>query len=436
MTDDEYQEVEPQTDTISDVYALVAGVGGAGANVVSVIATSPCRGVRYVALDSDRLCLNRIQNCETIQLGQKALHGMGSGSNREIARSVAEAEKETLSRLVKGCFVLFLVTGLGGGIGGGVSPMLAKIAADAGVFVVALTIYPFDCEGTDRLMCARLEQDEILTQCHLVISLPNQLLTLKAEEDANYIGLYGKSNQMIARVVESLWLNLYNPSILPLDMGMLRNVFPCGKNNSVGRMAIASAAGDGRIECIWQEFLRHPWLNSGEVLRKAGRILAIFNVGDDFNAINEIDDFRGRLHSENPDVELFIGVSKDSRFQQGEISVVLIATPNRTVRVPDKKNTVPMENEITDSVEIIGDLPPRPVTKNPPPVPPLDVDQLFSDKKHGSNRWWKLGYGNPNQGVLDLQVDSLGRFDRCEKTYFEGQQLDVPTYIRLKYELR
>ena len=432
MINDEYQETDSQTDSAPDVYALVVGVGGAGGNVVNMIATSPCRGVRYVALDSDFLNLKRIQNCETIQLGQKTLHGMGSGSNQEIARTVAETEKETLSMLVKGCFVLFLVTGLGGGIGGGVSPVLARIAAESGVFVVALTIYPFDCEGTDRLMNARLGQDQVLKQSHLVISLPNQLLTLKTEKDANFIDLYVKSNQMIAHAVESLWLNLYNPSILPLDMGVLRNVFSCGKNASAGRMAIASAAGDGRIECIWQEFLRHPWLDFGEILRKAGRILAIFNVGDDFKN-KEMDDFRSRLNSENPDVEVLIGVSKDSRFRQGEISVVLIATPNRTVRASHKKDNKALNaNEIPEPAEIVGSLPERPVSKEPPPAPELDPDQFV--RKGG--RWGKLGYGDPNQGLLDLQVISYGRFDRCEKTYFEGQQLDVPTYIRMKCELR
>ena len=433
MINDEYQETGPQTDPASDVYALVVGVGGAGGNVVNMIATSPCRGVRYVALDSDFLNLKRIQNCETIQLGQKTLHGMGSGSNQEIARSVAEAEKETLTKLVNGCFVLFLVTGLGGGIGGGVSPVLARIAAEAGVFVVALTIYPFDCEGTDRLMNARLGQDQILKQSHLVISLPNQLLTLKAEKDANFIDLYVKSNQMIAHAVESLWLNLYNPSILPLDMGMLRNAFPCGGNTGVGRMAIASAAGDGRIGCIWQEFLQHPWLNSGEILRKAGRILAIFTVGDDFKN-KEMDDFRSRLNSENPDVELLVGISKDARFQQGEISVVLIATLNRTVRAPHEKSNDPLKTrEIPEPAEIVGPLPERPGSTVTPPAPKLDPDQIIVKK---GVRWGKLGYGDPNQGLLDLQVTSLGRFDRCEKTYFEGQQLDVPTYIRMKCELR
>jgi cell division protein FtsZ len=36
----------------------------------------------------------------------------------------------------------------------------------------------------------------------------------------------------------------------------------------------------------------------------------------------------------------------------------------------------------------------------------------------------------PRQGLLPLDIVSKGRFERSEPTVYQGEDLDVPTYIR------
>jgi cell division protein FtsZ len=42
----------------------------------------------------------------------------------------------------------------------------------------------------------------------------------------------------------------------------------------------------------------------------------------------------------------------------------------------------------------------------------------------------------PKQEVLPLDVASRGRFERSEPTIEEGEDLDIPTFIRLKIRLK
>lgn len=426
------------TPSYEGVNALVLGIGGAGCKVVDVLSHTPCEGIEYIALDSDAQCLRRLERCKSFQIGQKILHGFGAGASCEVARMVAEAEMGTLRQMVCGRSVLFIILGLGGGMGGGVAPLVAQMAAEENVFSIVLSIYPFDCEGTDRAMRAKRAQDEILEQAHLVVSLPNQLLTIQSENSANFAELYERSNRVIAQAVRSIWLSLFYPGGLPLDMGLLRRAFPVGASGGAGSLSIATAAGPGRMETIWNEFAKDPWLRSGTVLRSAGKVLAIFVGSDDFSH-SEVEDFRKRLNSENPGAKVVLGVCEAPQGELGRVSVVLVTHPMRRIPQTSEGKQEDPQEELEALNEVDNELvqKERPPTRRVPPAPSLTENQLkyLEAQTPRLSRRNRRGYDNPNQGMLDLQITSVGRFDSCEKTFFNGQQLDVPTFIRLKYNL-
>lgn len=420
--------------------ALVLGVGGAGGRIVNALSRTACEGLEYLVLDSDVQSLGQITHCKAIQIGKKILRGFGTGASREVAQSIAEAEKEALRQLVGGHSLLFLIAGFGGGLGGGVAPVIAALAAEEGVFVIAISIFPFICEGTDRSMRATRSQEEMTANAHLHISLPNELLALQANENANFIELYESSNRMISDAVEGLWLSFFHPGPMALDLGLLRSSFGFNEGKCLGSLAVASATGESksRVESLWETLLAHPWLKAGSLLRGAGTVLALF-IGKEGFSLTDAESFQRRIASENPGAKIMLGACTPPKYDSDELRIVLITHPKRTVR--DEEKTVPIneEKDMLSLNEVSSEMleKKRPPTRNVPPPPALtnsQIDILKSQMPSGGRS--KRGYNDPNQGVLDLKITSVGRFDQCEKTYYKNQPIDVPTYSRVGYELK
>jgi cell division protein FtsZ len=57
------------------------------------------------------------------------------------------------------------------------------------------------------------------------------------------------------------------------------------------------------------------------------------------------------------------------------------------------------------------------------------MEQLAGRKTPGSSRGRQSG-SKMRQGQLPLEIVSKGRFDKSEPTIRDGQDLDVPTFVR------
>ncbi|MDY4200651.1 MAG: cell division protein FtsZ, partial [Candidatus Fimadaptatus sp.] len=79
---------------------IVVGVGGAGNNAVNRMIDSGLRGVKFVAVNTDKQALMR-SNAETkIQIGEKLTKGLGAGSKPEIGKKSAEESQEEIKKVI------------------------------------------------------------------------------------------------------------------------------------------------------------------------------------------------------------------------------------------------------------------------------------------------------------------------------------------------
>ena len=104
----------------------------------------------------------------------KVLRGLGTGGDPDRGRQLAEEQLEQLKSLCAGAGVVFIVTGLGGGAGTGISPVLARAAKETGALALGFVTTPFDCEGSRRQQLAELGLEELKAAADGVICLPNQ----------------------------------------------------------------------------------------------------------------------------------------------------------------------------------------------------------------------------------------------------------------------
>src|SRR4030095_6401723 len=107
-------------------------------------------------------------------LGATRTRGLGAGGDPDLGRTAAEEDAEQLRQLCAGAEVVVIVTGLGGGTGTGASPVLARVAQEAGPLFLAIAPLLFECEGVRRQLQARAGLEQLKEAADVVLCLPNQ----------------------------------------------------------------------------------------------------------------------------------------------------------------------------------------------------------------------------------------------------------------------
>ncbi|HSA97346.1 MAG TPA: cell division protein FtsZ, partial [Acidobacteriota bacterium] len=154
----------------------VIGLGGGGGNAVNRMIEHGVQGVEFIAVNTDLQALNSNRARTKIQIGGQLTKGLGSGGRPEIGRQAAMEDTERLLEILEGADMIFLTTGLGGGTGTGSTPIIANIAAELDILVIAIVTLPFGFEGRVRMKQAEEGLKELKSATDTVISIPNERL--------------------------------------------------------------------------------------------------------------------------------------------------------------------------------------------------------------------------------------------------------------------
>ena len=139
----------------------VVGVGGGGTNALNRMIQMKIGGVDFVAANTDAQSLLGSKADVKLDLGRKTTRGLGAGANPETGRQAAIDSEELIVEALKGADMVFITAGEGGGTGTGASPVVAKLAKDAGALTVAIVTKPFTFEANRRISQADLGIQEL-----------------------------------------------------------------------------------------------------------------------------------------------------------------------------------------------------------------------------------------------------------------------------------
>ncbi|MCD6128863.1 hypothetical protein J7J35_04045, partial [Candidatus Bipolaricaulota bacterium] len=126
------EEMERKESPTPPANILVIGVGDGGINALERMREAGLTGVRLVAADTDSQVLSISRAHEKLQLGADVTKGRGTGGDVEKGRQAAETAAWDVEKLVGGAHLVFLTCGLGGGTGTGATPVIARLAREAG----------------------------------------------------------------------------------------------------------------------------------------------------------------------------------------------------------------------------------------------------------------------------------------------------------------
>lgn len=151
----------------------VIGVGGAGCRVVGSLMEAGPESVEYLMIsDEDPRIPEPGTDAHTILLGKETRPQPFCRLTPKWGKRFALDGEEAIRGALDGGDPLLLVAGMGGGLGTGAAPIIARIGKEMEAITIAVLSTPFPFEGKDRHRVAQRGVEEISEVADMTIVIP------------------------------------------------------------------------------------------------------------------------------------------------------------------------------------------------------------------------------------------------------------------------
>jgi cell division protein FtsZ len=405
----------------------IFGVGNAGVSMMQRLVDGGFNGVEFVAVNTDPASLLGSSATQKIHLETKLLRGMGTGGDPERGQAAAQEAEAKLKEVCQGAGMIFIIAGLGGGAGTGVSPVLARVAREAGAVALGFVTTPFDCEGRRRQNVAQDGLEALREAADAVICLPNQKVFKLIDENTSVVSTFKLIGELLADGVRGVWRLLAHPGLLDVHFedfcALMRD------RHMESSFAGTEAIGATRSREAIDKLLAHPMLDGGQLLAESDAVLVSLLGGPDLT-MTEVNRVMQEIQGRCDGAHVMMGAAIDDRFcERLAITVIVARKGEASGETEERVRTKPEELE-TQLLSRTATAKPKSRWVPPAPeLPPDKVEQLLSRQRPAGTRGRKAT-AKMRQGQLPLEIISKGRFDKSEPTIHMGEDLDVPTYIR------
>jgi len=234
---------------------LIVGCGGSGNNTLNRITHLGVEGAITVAVNTDKQHLDHTRSLQKLLVGRHITRGLGAGGDPSTGRRCAEAGREMIRRIVTGADLVFIASGLGGGSGTGICPIVAEEAKSAGALVVGIVTTPFHVERRQRMQKALEGLESLRRAADAVLVLDNNRL-LHYVPNLPLDEAFSIMDQLVAEIVKGIVETITLPSLINLDFADVRAVMADG-----GVTMMLYGESDRGPEEVVHEALNHPLLD-------------------------------------------------------------------------------------------------------------------------------------------------------------------------------
>ena len=396
----------------------VIGLGNAGLAVLARLTHEQGAPADLVAVHTDAKAVAASPAARKMQIGHDVAKGLGAGGDAARGRASASESLTDLRAECKGAEVVLLCAGLGGGTGSGAAPVVAEQAKKSGALVIALVTLPFAAEGSRKRELAEESLARLGRNCLAVLCFENDRMVEVVGAEAPVAEAFGAAAGVLSLAVRAIAQMVALPAVMPVGLDELLQMFIGA--DARAHFGYGAASGPDRVRLAVEEALRCPLLEEGKLLSEPGRVL-IHLTGDDSLTLSELQSVLRRLSAHfGPATLVHVGVANDPA--AGEHLGVTVLGCTRS-GVP----SVVLEDE--DELEV--------------PVEPVEeaAESAVGEKPGESGAKRGKGKGKKNeagqtQEELPLDQAMRGRFKDLDPTMVDGQDLDIPAFIRMRIRLK
>lgn len=298
------------------------GIGSAGTRIVSLLSTHSLMVDRFAYVSCDRGDLANVDSGEKLLIESPVDQKLSPAQ----VRGLAMGSVSKIRHLVAGSKVVFVVAGLGGATGSGLSPLVASIAQESGAITVGVAVMPFEFEKKMKFY-AGVSLRRLRSTSRGVIVIDNDILMRSSPDDSTLTSLYESANKEAVKALGSL-LSSPAPSAVPLG---LNKVLGTVLQDGYSLLGVSSSDATDKAE----EALAGAVVSLGRIAEaKEANHAVVILKGDSSLSAQEVGLVVKRLGSmiNNEAVDVEYGVSYSGT---GQLQVSLLASGFSSTKYDD-----------------------------------------------------------------------------------------------------
>ena len=454
----------------------IVSVGGAGLNALDRIVLDGLERADVVAINTDVHSLTSSVATRKVQLGRSVSRGLGAGGDPDVGYQAALESADEIREALTDSRVIFVCAGLGGGTGSGAAPYVAEAAREAGALVIAFVTLPFAFEGKRRNTQGREALARLSEFAHAVVCFENDRMGDLTTPQAGIHQAFAMADMTISQSVRSIVNLIQRPGLIRIGFDELLTALRM--RNSRCLFAYGESDSDNRAHDALTHALKNPLMDRGRMLADATNVL-VQVAGGPGMTLSEVEILMQELGRHISDqTQILFGAVVDTRLGD-RLSVTIISslsadeevvlqTPpmpisasgaaqvrersqaaapepqvqieEPTVEVQYCEETIAFEEPVAAEAEPIV----TPIPAEPPIVTahngeadsavtgPQEKPAPGREEKSSSEK----SAAPAKQEVLQFEPVTRGRFEKSEPTIVEGEDLDVPTYLRKHIKMK
>ncbi|PYI97596.1 MAG: cell division protein FtsZ [Verrucomicrobia bacterium] len=444
----------------------VVSVGGAGLNALDRIVLDGLEKASVVAINTDVQSLTSSVAAHKVQLGRNITRGLGTGGDPELGYDAAVESADEIREALADARMIFVCAGLGGGTGSGAAPYVAQLAREAGALVIGFVTLPFTFEGKRRNAQARVALARLSEVCHSVICFENDRMGDLVSPQAGIHQAFAMADTTISQSVRSIVNLIQRPGLIRIGFDDL--LAALRTHNGRCLFGFGEADSDNRAHDALTQALKNPLMDRGRMLADATNVL-VQVAGGPGMTLSEVEVLMQELGRHvNEQTQILFGAVVDARLGD-RLTVTIIsslaaeddlisqprdsaALSSASAQPPVREHYQHPQPQIHIEPEPALDPAPleesvsfeEPVATETPPAPPFVPNEpepltVAPKKKAVPRKEEKLQAEKSlqaKQETLQFEPVTRGRFEKSEPTIVEGEDLDVPTYLRKNIKVK
>ncbi len=444
----------------------VVSVGGAGLNALDRIVLDGLEKASVVAINTDVQSLTSSVAAHKVQLGRTMTRGLGTGGDPELGYDAAVESVDEIRQALADARMIFVCAGLGGGTGSGAAPYVAQLAREAGALVIAFVTLPFTFEGKRRNAQARQALARLIEVAHSVICFENDRMGDIVAPHAGIHQAFAMADTTISQSVRSIVQLIQRPGLIRVGFDdLLAALRP---RNGRCLFGFGESDSDNRAHDALTQALKNPLMDRGRMLADAAHVL-VQVAGGPGMTLSEVEVLMQELGRHvHEQTQILFGAVIDGRLGD-RLTVTIItslapeedlssaqtpsALSSASAQPPLREQDQPPEPQIyiepepaamesAPLEESISFEEPVAAEATPPSPPIPSKHQPFTvapQKKVVPQKEEKVPAEKSlqaKQETLQFEPVTRGRFEKSEPTIVEGEDLDVPTYLRKNIKVK
>ena len=442
-----------------DMKIKIIGLGGAGSNILDRLVLDGAGEVDLVAMNTDVQSLTSSVARDKVQIGRETTRGLGAGGDPEIGLAAAEESVEEIRQVLEGASIIFVCAGLGGGTGSGAAALVASLAKEQRALTVVFATLPFAFEGKRRTRQAEDALAALGEAADVVVCFENDKMGESVAPKAGIHQAFATADQTIGQSIKAICGLVRRGGLIHLGFDDLATAL---RNTDTRCLfGFGEAGGDNRAHEALAQALRNPLMDRGRMLGEAANVLVNVAGGPDMT-LNEVQMLMDELNRHVGDqTQILFGAAVDAKLAS-KMSVTIIssipagnseaaAVPRKHVELPplrERPEHSPQPEPVVTSM--FDTTAAEPGADEPMEQSSLEIETPGQEAAPAEAPAARSKAGQKAAAAAAAETDgsaaskppterqetllfepiTRGRFEKSEPTIIDGEDLDVPTFLR------